>query len=132
MQLRLRFLARLLLGVLSRRLSAYFGGRDPHAITKMAAGCALTAVAQGIMVVAAMGVSVRAGAQGRLEYASKAPLGLLVLAIAVTTVGELLLSPVGLNFATQVAPKELCSFFVGIWMTSSFFGNFIAGMLGAT
>lgn len=104
--------------------------QEPHALTKMSVGCMLTAAAQVIMAMAAAAVRVRRDPDGTPVFLSKAPLWMLVVAIAVQTVGELLVSPVGLNFTTTVAPAGMTSFFVGVWMTASFFGNFLAGMLG--
>jgi len=43
------------------------------------------------------------------------------------TTGELCLSPVGLSMVTKLAPAKLMSIMMGVWLTSSFFGNLAAG-----
>jgi POT family proton-dependent oligopeptide transporter len=47
-----------------------------------------------------------------------------------STVGELCLSPIGLSMVSKLAPARFATMLMGLWMLTSFFGNFIAGMLG--
>mmetsp|Transcript_6948 Transcript_6948/g.42450 ORF Transcript_6948/g.42450 Transcript_6948/m.42450 type:complete len:589 (-) Transcript_6948:1957-3723(-) len=54
----------------------------------------------------------------------------IILMIAVLTVGELYLSPIGLSFVSQNAPPQLGSFLMGVWFLASFAGNYLAGFLG--
>src|SRR5207245_9882653 len=49
----------------------------------------------------------------------------------IITVGELYLSPIGLSLVTKVSPARIVSMMMGIWLASSFAGNFIAGWLGS-
>ena len=49
----------------------------------------------------------------------------------VLTVGELYLSPTGLSLVTKVAPARAVSMMMGVWLGTSFTGNFIAGYLGS-
>ncbi len=49
----------------------------------------------------------------------------------VITVGELYLSPVGLSLVTKVAPARILSMMMGVWLATSFVGNFLAGWLGS-
>jgi POT family proton-dependent oligopeptide transporter len=46
------------------------------------------------------------------------------------TVGELYLSPVGLSMVSKLAPAKYATMLMGLWMLTSFFGNFLAGMAG--
>ena len=46
------------------------------------------------------------------------------------TVGELYLSPIGLSFVSKVSPAKIVSMMMGVWLMSSFFGNYLAGYLG--
>ncbi len=46
------------------------------------------------------------------------------------TVGELCLSPIGLSMVSKLAPARFATMLMGLWMLTSFFGNFIAGALG--
>jgi POT family proton-dependent oligopeptide transporter len=66
-------------------------------------------------------------------YASGAPASWLWLFtyFVVITVGELYLSPVGLSLVTKVAPVHLLSMMMGVWLSTSFIGGFLAGYLGS-
>jgi POT family proton-dependent oligopeptide transporter len=46
------------------------------------------------------------------------------------TIGELCLSPIGLSMVSKLAPARFATMLMGLWMLTSFFGNFIAGALG--
>jgi POT family proton-dependent oligopeptide transporter len=93
---------------------------EPSTITKMALGCFGVTAADLIRAFAAF----HAGA-GQASW-------LWVLAsIAIITVGELYLSPVGLSFVTKLAPARILSMMMGIWLASSFTGNFLAGFIGS-
>ena len=48
----------------------------------------------------------------------------------VITVGELYVSPTSLSLVTKVAPASLLSMMMGVWLATSFIGNFLAGYLG--
>ena len=49
----------------------------------------------------------------------------------VITIGELYLSPIGLSLVSKVAPARMVSMLMGLWLATSFTGNFIAGWLGS-
>ena len=53
----------------------------------------------------------------------------LVIVYVVLTLGELMLSPIGLSMITKLAPKKLVSVVMGLWMASFAAGNYLAGML---
>ena len=46
------------------------------------------------------------------------------------TVGELLLSPVGLSTMTKLAPARMTGLVLGVWFLAAAFGNKLAGVLG--
>ena len=46
------------------------------------------------------------------------------------TVAELYLSPVGLSMVSKLAPARYATMLMGMWMLTSFFGNFLAGAAG--
>jgi POT family proton-dependent oligopeptide transporter len=48
----------------------------------------------------------------------------------VITIGELYLSPTSLSLVTKIAPAPLLSMMMGVWLATSFAGNFLAGYLG--
>jgi POT family proton-dependent oligopeptide transporter len=98
-------------------------GREPTTVTKMAIGCFGVALANLVLVAAAAG----AGAQ------TNGAVSWLWLAgyFVIITVGELYLSPTGLSLVTKVAPVRYLSMTMGVWLATSFLGNFIAGWLGS-
>lgn len=53
----------------------------------------------------------------------------LVVVYVILTIGELMLSPIGLSMITKLAPKKLVSVVMGLWMASFAAGNYLAGML---
>jgi len=95
-------------------------GTEPSTITKMALGCLGVALAYCIMAIAAW----HAGA-------GKASWVWLFAFFVVITIGELYLSPVGLSLVTKVAPARIISMMMGVWLATSFVGNFLAGWLGS-
>jgi POT family proton-dependent oligopeptide transporter len=95
-------------------------GTEPSTITKMALGCFGVTAADLTKALAA----VHAG-PGEASW-------LWVLAsIAIITVGELYLSPVGLSLVTKVAPARILSMMMGIWLATNFTGGFLAGFIGS-
>ena len=48
------------------------------------------------------------------------------------TIGELLLSPVGLSTMTKLAPERMTGVVLGIWFLAAAFGNKLAGVLGGS
>ncbi len=53
----------------------------------------------------------------------------LVAVYVILTLGELMLSPIGLSMITKLAPRKLISVVMGLWMASFAAGNYLAGML---
>jgi POT family proton-dependent oligopeptide transporter len=49
----------------------------------------------------------------------------------VITLGELYLSPTSLSLVTKIAPASIVSLMMGVWLATSFAGNFLAGWLGS-
>jgi dipeptide/tripeptide permease len=47
-----------------------------------------------------------------------------------STLGELCLSPVGLSMVSKLAPARFATMLMGLWLLTSFFGNFAAGACG--
>jgi POT family proton-dependent oligopeptide transporter len=93
---------------------------EPGTVVKMALGCFGVAIANLIMVVAAL-------VAGGQHVSSLWLFGYFV----VVTLGELYLSPVSLSLVTKVAPARSLSMIMGMWLATSFFGNFLAGWLGS-
>jgi POT family proton-dependent oligopeptide transporter len=95
-------------------------GQEPTTVSKMAIGCFGVALANLIMV----GAAWQAGGD---EASWLWLLGYFV----VLTFGELYISPIGLSLVSKVAPARMVSMLMGLWLATSFTGNFIAGWLGS-
>ena len=96
-------------------------GREPSTVTKMAIGCFLLALSYLALALVAAGTG----------EAAKANWLWLLVYFAILTVGELYLSPVGLSLVSKVAPAHVLSLMMGVWLATSFLGNFMAGWLGS-
>ena len=98
-------------------------GREPATVIKMAIGCFAAALANLVLVAAAA----VAGTQGNAAVSWFWLAGYFVI----VTLGELYLSPIGLSLVTKVAPARYLSMTMGVWLATSFAGNFMAGWLGS-
>ena len=67
----------------------------------------------------------------RAEAVGKAGMLWMVGAYFLQTVGELMLSPVGLSMVTKLAPERYASALMGVWFLSNAAGNKLAGSIGA-
>jgi len=95
------------------------GRNEPSTVMKLAIGCFLNAASWLIMLAAA-----HVAGAGQTSWLW------LFAFFAVITVGELYLSPTGLSLVTKVAPARVLSMMMGVWLATSFTGNFLAGYLG--
>jgi proton-dependent oligopeptide transporter, POT family len=95
------------------------GVREPATVIKMAIGCFLCAASYLVMAAAAW----HSGG----THASW--LWLFVFFVMITF-GELYLSPTSLSLVTKVAPVHILSMMMGVWLSTSFIGGFLAGYLG--
>jgi POT family proton-dependent oligopeptide transporter len=96
-------------------------GSEPSSINKMALGCFGVTLANIIM----------AGAAWQAAGAPDASWLWLLAYFVVITIGELYLSPVGLSLVSKAAPARMVSMMMGVWLGTSFIGNFIGGWLGS-
>jgi POT family proton-dependent oligopeptide transporter len=96
-------------------------GREPSPVTKMAYGCLATALCFGMLMIPA--ASVDAGQKVTVLW--------LIVAMALQTVGELYLSPVGLSLFSRASPAKVASLMMGVNFLSNFAGNYMAGYLGS-
>jgi POT family proton-dependent oligopeptide transporter len=95
-------------------------GREPSSVAKMAYGCFGVTIANLIMYAAAVSAS-----------GGKASWLWLTAYFIVITIGELYISPTSLSLVTKVAPARTVSLMMGVWLATSFTGNFAAGYLGS-
>ena len=94
-------------------------GWNPRTPIKFALGLAFGALAFWVMMQASNTAS-----DGHLV----SPMW-LVMVYVLLTIGELMLSPIGLSMITKLAPGKLVSVVMGLWMASFAAGNYLAGML---
>ena len=94
---------------------------EPSSIVKMAIGCIWMAVAYLLMMWVA----------GLAQGAEKLNVLWVTIVVLLFTIGELYLSPIGQAMVSRVAPVRMVSMFMGVWFLSSFFGNYLAGFIGA-
>jgi POT family proton-dependent oligopeptide transporter len=92
---------------------------EPTSVTKMAIGCLLAGLS---FVVMAAGARLIGDGKGSLLW----PLATTLI----LTIGEIYLSPVGLSLVTKVSPPRIVSMMMGVWLGSSFFGNYLSGYIG--
>ena len=95
-------------------------GTEPSTVVKMAIGCFLCALSYVIM----------AGAAWDAGGDDASWLWLFVFFVVIT-IGELYLSPIALSLVSKVAPVRMVSLLMGVWLATSFIGNFLAGYLGS-
>jgi POT family proton-dependent oligopeptide transporter len=95
------------------------GKREPSTVVKLAIGLALNAASWLLMAAAAQ---LTGGGQASWLW--------LFAFFVVITVGELYLSPTSLSLVTKVAPAGVLSMMMGVWLSTSFVGGFLAGYLG--
>jgi POT family proton-dependent oligopeptide transporter len=92
--------------------------REPGSVSKMATGALIVGASYLLLAaVAALG----------------APSSWLwvVVFFLVYTVGELFILPVGLGLFGRLAPAQLAATAIAAWFVASFFGNLLAGAVGA-
>lgn len=113
-----------LLGPL-QRLWAWQAARkaEPSSASKMAIGALLCALAYGALATGSLLLGVDTGA--------KAPLPLLALTMALLTVGELYLSPVGLSLISRCAAGAGTSTGLGLWFLATGIADVLGGWLSA-
>ena len=96
-------------------------GLEPSTPTKMAFGMTLTALSFFILYFAAK--TGEATALGGDPYAFRVSPMWLVLSYFVVTLGELMLSPMGLSLVSKVAPIRLRGLMMGGWFVATAMGN---------
>ena len=96
-------------------------GTESSSVTKMAFGCFGVALANLLMV----------GAAWQSSGAPDASWLWLFGYFVIITIGELYLSPIGLSLVSKASPARMVSMMMGVWLGTSFIGNFIGGWLGS-
>ncbi|MBH9553672.1 peptide MFS transporter [Inhella gelatinilytica] len=81
------------------------------------------------MVVLGLGFVVMAMAQSQADAGAKVGMQWLAIVFFIHTVGELMLSPVGLSMVSRVAPAKVVALMMGVWFLSSAAANTLAGFM---
>lgn len=115
-----------------------FAGVDPEKVTYDAATQTLTAKAE--LHDREYKLLLQAGTDAKLRdalnqlfitsAAFKVSVWWLVAFYIICTLGELCLSPVGLSMVSKLAPAKYSTMLMGMWLLTSFFGNYLAGLAG--
>ena len=95
------------------------GSREPSVPAKFALAVFFMGLAFLVLVPA--GAMAQSGAGARVSP------WWLIAAYAISELGELCLSPVGLSAVTKLAPVRILGFMMGVWFLSNSFGNKLAG-----
>ncbi len=104
-------------------LWTHLGQRQPPTPVKFAVALLLVAASMGLMVLAA-----RFAPTSGQAAVLVSPLW-LVAVFVIQTLGELLISPIGLSVATRLAPPQAASQVMGVWMLSLAVGAALSGEL---
>ncbi len=64
-----------------------------------------------------------------IDENGKVPFLFVFLGYFLITTGELFLSPIGLSKVTELAPKKIAAFIMGVWFLSSTFAHYISGVI---
>ncbi len=96
-------------------------GREPSTPTKMAIGMFLTGLSFFVLYFAAkMGEATVTGGD---PYAFKVSAAWLISSYGIVTLGELMLSPMGLSLVSKVAPIRMRGLMMGGWFVATAIGN---------
>jgi POT family proton-dependent oligopeptide transporter len=94
---------------------------NPSASIKFAIGLILLGIGFGILAYGASGI------EGGASTASVSMIW-LILAYLLHTMGELVLSPVGLSYVSKLAPAKLVGMMFGLWFTATAIANALGGL----
>jgi len=94
-------------------------GKEPSSPAKFALGLFFVGAGFAVIAVAARVSAAEGGA-------AVSPMWLTVVYL-LHTIGELLLSPVGLSTMTKLAPARLAGSIMGVWFMATSVGNFVGG-----
>jgi len=97
-------------------------GKEPSTPTKIAFGLLFSALSVFVMIAA-----VKAGNNGTEKVSTLWLIG----SYGVITIGELLLSPMGLSIVSKLSPVRITSLMMGGWFVSTSIGNKLSGVLAS-
>ena len=91
--------------------------------TKMGLGMILSGIAFGVMI---LGVNTIGG---NIESGAKMNISYILITYVLLTIGELLLSPIGMSLFNKLSPAKYASLSMGIWYMTFSLSNIISGYL---
>ena len=97
-------------------------GKEPSTPTKIAFGLLFSALSVFVMIAA-----VKSGNNGT----EKVSVLWLIGSYGVISIGELLLSPMGLSIVSKLSPVRITSLMMGGWFVSTSIGNKLSGVLAS-
>lgn len=98
-------------------------GKNPSTPVKM--GLGMIALAVGFLFM--VGAVLERGGENT-DVNVKASILWLLATYLLHTIGELMLSPIGLSMVSKLAPLRMASLFMGVWFLSSFVANLLSGI----
>ena len=96
--------------------------KEPTTPTKIALGLLISGLSALVMYAA-----VKAGSNG----AEKVSVWWLIASYGVITIGELMLSPMGLSIVSKMSPPRITALMMGGWFLSTSIGNKLSGVLAS-
>lgn len=96
---------------------------NPSASIKFALGLILLGIGFGVLAFGATAIP-----QGAEAGVVRVSMVWLILAYLLHTLGELVLSPVGLSYVSKLAPAKLVGMMFGLWFTATAIANFFGGI----
>ncbi len=96
--------------------------KEPTTPTKIALGLLISGLSALVMYAA-----VKAGGNG----AEKVSVWWLIASYGVITIGELMLSPMGLSIVSKMSPPRITALMMGGWFLSTSIGNKLSGVLAS-
>lgn len=97
-------------------------GKNPSIPVKMGLG----------MIFLGLGFIVMFGAVYQVSTTGlQASMGWIVAAYFLQTIGELMLSPIGLSMITKLAPPSMVSMFMGLWFLPTFLAHLAGGFIAS-
>ncbi|MBX2938883.1 MAG: peptide MFS transporter [Ferruginibacter sp.] len=97
-------------------------GKEPSTPTKIALGLFVSALSVLVMVMAVYSTN---------NGSEKGSVWWLIMTYGVITIGELLLSPMGLSLVSKLSPVRITSLMMGGWFLSTSIGNKLSGVLSS-
>jgi POT family proton-dependent oligopeptide transporter len=96
---------------------------NPSATIKFALGLILLGIGFGVLSYGASAIP-----EGTAAGAVRVSMIWLILAYLLHTIGELILSPVGLSYVSKLTPSNLLGIVFGVWFGATAVANYLGGM----